>query len=291
MTNLRDVLIGAGFSCSEINEPEDYERISEFRLPFGSICGNNDNLMGTQYYHDVLNGINFYRKNTTNFVLRDYPLSEIMIPDCVYDWLKQNQSFCKVLPNDGGVRCVSNGCLGKHTTEYDMEYDAKYGTVDIVFMIDYYTQFETFKPRFNITALNFDNPEQWALHHLADVMFGLDCYWDSINFNSPNYEMFWEWLVDHVIPKCEFVPIHIVPGDGCVISHGKYKTSFGTVVNRFTSPCLGKNIKKHQDIMDRLKPWMDNGATIVDDRFYIILENRETKDLYLRKWDGKEGGI
>ena len=96
------------------------------------------------------------------------------------------------------------------------------------------------------------------------------------------------WYANNVFDKSEFIPVIISSSNGCMISHKAYHDKDFKYHDAVTSPCLGKNIKKSEQIMERLKGWFDEGGTIKDNNLYLILQNRNPNkptDLYLRRWN------
>lgn len=278
MNGLSDALKNAGFA---VNEFKEYEKMTEVKLPFGSCTSESEEDAGTELYNDSLCGINFYRKNATEFNLQDYTVNT---KDYLYNWLQKNESRCRVLPKSV-IHETSNGNLGMHSDlmENDYESSAKYGTSDIVCMFRYSTQYERFEFVCYYTSLNLNIPEQKALRERFKTEM------EAARFEADGDKKVFEWCVENLFPECEFIPVVINTFDGCMISHRAYRNRLG-YIEEVTSPCLGKNIKRHPKIMEGLKGWLENGGYIRDDKFYLIIKTRESivndtdDSYYLRVW-------
>lgn len=270
----------AGFKVE--NEFVPWERFADVRLPFGSCVGTSDYDTGSTLYRDELNACNFYRKNATPFDISDF---SIRINDYVTDFLRKNESKCRVMPKSS-MRKVSNGNLGLHSSfdENEYEEDAKYGMADVVCYFEYSTQYEVFLFHFSATSLNFKDEEQNRLKKELSRLFDAEVLYGSGLSNKNKKELF-DYCVENIFPVCEFIPIKVSEYDGCMLSHKAYKSLFG-YEREVTSPCLGKNIKKHEGYMEKLSSWLANGGYIKDDMFYLIIEDRKSEGhpLYLRPW-------
>ena len=102
-----------------------------------------------------------------------------------------------------------------------------------------------------------------------------------------NFKDCFEYCVKNIFPKCEFIPISISENDGCVLSHKGYMDRIFGYQQEITSPCLGKNIKKHEEYMKGLSSWIEKGGYIKDNMFYLITEDRKSIEhhtYYLRPW-------
>lgn len=265
------------------NDFIEWDSISDVELPFGSCVNTSDGDVGSSIYRDELRSFNFFRKGATEFKLSDF---SVRSEDYVAEFLKKNENKCRVLPKPS-YRSVSNGNLGERTSwdERDYEKDAAYGTIDIVCKFVYDAQYEKFYFRFHFSALNSSIPEQWALKSNISRKFDSSILYGYDNNNEKYRELF-RYCVEHVFPKCEFIPIEVSDFDGCTISRKKYRDPVFGIKEEVTSPCLGKNIKKHEEYVNRLSGWLENGGYIRDDVFYLILEDwkKEGKPLYLRPW-------
>lgn len=280
-SSITDALKCAGLKIN--NDFIEWGSISDVKLPFGSCVNTSDSDMGSEIYRNELRSFNFFRRNATEFKLSDF---YVRSKDYVTEFLKKNGSKCRLLPKPS-CRSVNNGYLGKHTSwdERDIERDAAYGATDIVCMFVYSAQYETFYFRFHFSALNSSIPEQWELKSNISRKFDSNILYGYDNDNEKYRELF-DYCVKYVFPRCEFIPVEISIFDGCTISHKEYRDPLYGKKSAVTSPCLGKNIKKHEEFVNRLSGWLESGGYIRDDMFYLILEDwkKEGKPLYLRPW-------
>lgn len=250
-----------------------YEKISDVNLPFGSDL--DDSYCRTEYYNNALNRINWHRKNAEVFCYPDFLIRK---ENYISKWLKEHDGSCLVL-QEPKLHEERNGYLERHTSESQLSLPVRYGLADVVLYFEYSSQYECFSFTFSSRTLSYKNPEQKELYFK---------YHNEFIYTKNDKDKFF-WAKENVFPKCEFIPIVINTDDGCHISHKKYSDYLG-VHDEVTSPCLGKNIKKHPVIVERLQNWMNQGGYIMDHMFYLIIEDRKSSDksLYLRPWKVKE---
>lgn len=272
--NMAGLLENAGFKVNEYNVVEPYELMSQCKIPFGSCTNESDEYKYSKLCKKSLEAINYYRTNAMPFDLSKF---EVLEENYVYEWLKENSHKCKIIPdkNIDFYEPYVDSLDG-----YDEPKDKwEYSTIDIIFAIWYNRQYERFEFKCSYYTFNMNIKEQKDLFDLCtDNTYGLD--------NESKFR----WYMKNVFDKSEFIPVIISSSNGCTISHkAYYDNEFKYHVDAVTSPCLGKNIKKNEQIMDRLKGWFDEGGTIKDNNLYLILQNRNpdkpTTDLYLRRWD------
>ena len=274
--NMAELLENAGFKVNEYNGVKPYELMSQCKIPFGSLFNEIDEDKYSDPYKKSLEAINYYRTNAMPFDLSKF---EVLEENYVYEWLKENSQKCKIIPNmsiDFYEPYVDS--LG----DYDEPEDkSEYTTTDIIFHIWYNRQYERFEFCCSRYRFNVNIKEQKDLYNIAaNSTFGLE--------NESRFR----WFVNNVFDKSEFIPVIISGSDGCMISHNVTK-KYGEHTNAVTSPCLGKNIKKNEWVMEMLKGWFDEGGIIKDNNFYLILQNRnpdKPAGLYLRRWDNATDG-
>ena len=277
-----EALKKVGFEVN--NEYIPWEKFSEVKLPFGSVVGITDSDIGGIVYRASLKSFNFLRKNATSFDISKF---DIRTNDYVTDFLRKNQDKCRVLPKSS-CKETYPGYLGTHSsyTEREFECDAGYGLSDIVCYFEYSTQYEKFIFHISTASLNYNNIEQNQLRDELRKTFDFGCLYGTCKDKEENKALF-EYCVKNIFPKCEFIPISISENDGCVLSHKGYMDRIFGYQQEITSPCLGKNIKKHEEYMKGLSSWIEKGGYIKDNMFYLIIEDRksiEPHTYYLRPW-------
>lgn len=262
--DMSELLNGAGFHVNEnTSAVKPYKKLSECKLPFGSCTSESDEDQYYDIYKKSLKGINYFRTNAMPFDLSKF---EVLEKNEIYDWLNDNQSKCKIIPTNSISFYKDNGYIEDTDSYCDCDFGDRYSSIcDIIFYINYNSQFEKFEFTPNPISFNLNIPEQHALKRL---------YWDEVG----SYYSQWrgnefDWFRDNCFSKAEFIPVVIDTYSGLTISHKAYKDKSG-YVDEVTSPCLGKNIKKSKHFMDGLKEWVDEGGIIKDNNLYLILENR-----------------
>lgn len=275
---LSDILKSAGFTVSEDTDKfAPYEKFSDERFPFGSTVPQDDKEDSySDLYKDSLRGINFLREHKTPFALSDYL---VITKNPVYEWLLENEDKCFVV-NKGTVHeKPANGNLGLTDSFLGNEYevDCPYGTVDMIFSIVYSEQYQMFTFNVNSSAFNGGIPEQKAFRE----RYRREC--DSEDFNA------FEWFKENIFPLSEFIPVEIHPLNKIRISHKEYRDRIFGHVDAVTEPYLGKSVKADKNIMDGLTEWLASGGYIKDDSFYLVINDRRSKDpkhaCYLRPWN------
>lgn len=276
---LNEMLKNAGYEVT-VDTFKPYEKVSEFQVPWGSCVSVAPGQEYTSIVADTIQAHNFYRKNATVFNISDF---DVRLKDYVYDWLKDNQDKCRVLPKPKFKR-TAEGYIGipENRMDSELECEAKYGLADVIFIIKYSTQFEKFTLQSNFDAINNMLPAQHSLYIAANKMLTANMRY-GFKVSDEEKATMWDFFINELLPIAEFVPINIDEYDGVRISHKVYRDAFG-IHEEVTSPCLGKNIKRYDDYMKKLQKWIDNGGYIKDDCFYLIHEDLKTKDgsLYLR---------
>lgn len=236
--NMCDLLNKAGFETADDPTLIDFTSIKDVCLPFGFWIVPS-NFEATKY----LEGMNYIRRNSTPFNFDYYKTSESTE---ITRWLKINQSICKVLPDRFSTIDIKyNGYLNSYNPDGDCEWKdpMEYGYSNVMFYFLYNMQFE--KWEFIFSRVNRYNNGSGRFVPLA------------LEYLEPEQRI--HYANDHLFRFSEFVSIVIDKHDGCIISHKKYKNQFG-VHDAVTSPCFGKNIKKHTNIMERLSNWIADGG-------------------------------
>lgn len=137
--------------------------------------------------------------------------------------------------------------------------DYNCSTDNFVFYFEYSTQFERFFFKPDINKLNPKNEIQNML---------LTKYYED----RVTKENECDWFMSNVVQHSSFIPVVINADDGCCISYGKRKV-----------PCLGKNIRKHPNIMQGLSPWLRAGGKIENNKMYVIRSNSQLQ-LYCKEF-------
>lgn len=261
--NMSDLLNKAGFETADDPTLIDFTSIKDVCLPFGFWIVPND-FEATKW----LDGINYVRRNSTPFNFDDYKTSkDTEITRC----LKANQSICRILPDRfSGIEMYSDylNCDNPNG-DHEWKDPMAYGYSCVMFYFQYDTQFETWEFVFSSSNHWYNNGSGKFVPLNLKPLISKEC----IRYDD-----------DYLLQLSEFVPIVISKNDGCIISHKKYKDRFGLVHDAVTSPCFGKNIKKHPNIMERLSNWISDGGFIKDDNMYLICKERDTDNLYLRRY-------
>lgn len=270
------------FGATTVTDFEPYEKFEDMRLPWGN-CVSEEGYAYTEFQHKMMDGINFMR-NESEPCESIEDLNEICPVFCensVSKFLKSNIGKIRILPKSG-TSVVSPGCIGRSSSDWDIQRDNEYGTANVVFYVVYSTQNMRFEPVFNACAINSKIEQQKELKNCIEAERLIDCYRTSYD----NQLKVFEWLVkSNWINKFECIPILIDAYDGVQISHRAYRDNFGRKQAEVTAPCYGVNIKKHKDIMAGLQDWFDRGGKIFDRNQYLIIATKEDRSkYYLKRW-------
>ena len=253
-----DVLKNAGFNTTE-EAVEDWLCYDDVKLPFGYF-----GFSGIRTLDEYLDGMNYIRHNLSPFDISLYPSDD----ENFNSLLKEFESKCKIIPNKySGDKMISDGYL-HHEGPIDMrEYHDPFilGLDSLVIYFTYSRQFENWLAIFGrADGINI-------IPAIIDDEYAIKMK------NHDNY-------IRSILKGCEFIPIMVDESDGVKISHKKYKDDKGLIHYDVTSPCFGKNIKKHPEIMEKLQDWMNRGGYIKDTNMYLICKERETENLYLKRY-------
>lgn len=270
------ITIGEMMGCRN-DEVKAYEKPSDVRLPFGDCVGHRD---GEQYYEvckDSISGLNYIREHAESVTADELnKLCPSLKQDKVKNFLLNHASRVKLI-NTGSWRTVSDGIIGTHTSirEKEIIRDVKYGFSDVIMYATF--DYQRMCVRLHVDCCKFNRHYQHAEYGKLMSMT------DGNGYNLTQDDML--RYISSMINEIEFLPFCIDTYDGCRVSHKAYRDSYGMKHDAVTSPCLGVNIKKHNDIMNRFSKWVGDGGYIKDDIFYLICEDRECREkLYLRRF-------
>lgn len=289
--NFAEALKNAGIEVSESGFKR-YETFEDVVIPFGSMISCDESNRGLPYYSEALSSFNSVRQELIDFNIDQFDYTRGN-KDYIYRFLAKNAKRCKILPDWNHMKIFTEGNLHGCITEHELDHDLPnlYGVNDLIFKFVYSTQYERFLFRFYLQNLNLKKSYQ---SFLSDDIRRKD-FDHSVFFGTENdmdkMKPMFDYCVKNIFPKAEFLPVEVLANDGVVISHRAYRDKFGPH-DEVTSPCLGKNIKKNDSIMDRLSIWLKNGGYIRDSNLYLIIENRKAGDgsLYLLPYKQKSEG-
>lgn len=277
--NMKDALLKAGVEISESKELTEWEKPSDVKFPFGSCVSEKDTPVLSQTVRDALNGINFIRRTmipTTIEKLRE--LCPVFEDDVIYKYLIKNIDKVRII-SKGGFKRESSYRDGFTGDDCTLQRDTPYGFADVVMYFKYSSISRRILFNFSSSTLNS--------YYQRDIISKLASFSDRSFFDTYSYENGIKAFKDirSVVDISPYLLLYVNDYDGCCISHKKYKDDYGLFHEEHTSPCLGVNIKSHKNIMNRLSLWLDNGGYILDNKYYLICEDRYNKeDLYLALW-------
>lgn len=235
---------------------------------------------------DVLDHINYIRSTSKPITPEEF---DSMIPDFADNCSCKEylRNLCKTgklrLVNCGSIHEVSNGIIGRHSdfNEIELKSDTGYD-FDTLYLFTFHPRTMRIEIDFNFQALKeYKTPQPYSksMYRLYQE------YVSAFQERDPyNREIQYLFIKDYLVTQSEFVPFFIYKETGCKISHKKFRDKYGVLHDEVTSPCYGINIKKNSVIMKRLENWIAKGGYIKDDIRYLICEDRDTDDLYLRKY-------
>lgn len=270
----------ANISIPNINTTttfQNYENFSEFRLPFGTTTNEKDKPMYSEFEKSLLNSINYIRSTSESITKEEI--------DAACPTIKKNDTYKHYLMvhadrvkriNKGTSHKISHGFRGQHTEDYTFHRDVAYGFVDVIFYFVFNHQTMQVELKYNGSAFNRIYQSQYR-----DIVSNITG--DRMPINIHNEDQKFEAFLS-LVDEFEFIPFYVETNDGVVISHKAYRDKFYIKHDEFTSPCLGINIKKHETIMEKLTEYLAAGRKIQDNAYYLVCENRQTKDLYLKRY-------
>lgn len=281
MLNMGELLVNAGFEV-ESNIVEDYVKPSQVEFPFGSLTSDADSEINQSGVRESLRGINYIRRNMQSIVSEEFKKEFPMkVPNFLYNYLLKNIDRVRVV-DKGSIKRSFNCRPGYHSADVEFVKDLPYGFADVIAMFHYSMQTNRVLFTFDSCRIN--------RHYQTNLLSELFSLTGEGYLSVTRYEECSKYfkLLRPMLDRCPYLLISKSEYDGVRISHKKYTDSLGRKHDEVTSPCLGVNILNDEYMMSCLKSWLSEGGKINPNNFYLIHENRDTKELYLARWKQSE---
>lgn len=274
--DMKNLLENAGLTVTDGVGFTPYIEGSDVKLPF-----RKPNIIDivTSGTRDDLDHMNYIRRTAEIISPEKF---DAMTPEIgeISDCKKWLRNLCERgrvrLVNRGSIYEISDGIIGEHSDYMEREFKSDTGFFfDTVYMFEFNPK--TMRIEMDFSAYALQNHNMYEVYRKFRDLFE--------ETNKDILEIQYLFVKEYLESESEFVPFFVKEDDGCRISHKKFKDEHGAIYEEVTSPCYGINIKKHPDIMARLQNWLSKGAYIKDNNRYLICKDRDSTDLYLRKYE------